>query len=616
MLPVKSTNLAIICGAVLGASIVCSTAFSQPLNSGPTPPPTPGPTPIPHSFPTPTPNPNPFASPSPSPAPGVQAGGVAIPIPVLNMAQFLPGGAHEDIDVATRLLPTIQMEFNQALAQLQTATSGAPGFGLAQVTQALGKALIYDQTLSVNNNLACATCHIPYAGFTGGSSFFNATTSAYPGSVPITNANGKGPDFRISSRRPQTYAYAPFSPVLHYNNTQQDFYGGNFWDMRAGGIRLGNPAAEQAQGPPTNPVEMGNLDIATYVYKISISQEAPFFEALWGKGSLSSIHFPANIATLAMIPGPTTTAQPGAFALMSVADQNLVISAFDHAAQSTAAYEAGPEVSPFSSKFDFAIANPTLSVLTADELAGWNLFRGKGHCNTCHVDGTENSTTPVTPADLACVDPFFTDWTSTNIGTPQNYALPFLFENNPDQFGYIANAAGIFYLDLGVGGFLANVSLAITLGEQPGPVGTGQNPNPAWAVLAPNFNGKVQTPTCRNVDLRPYPGFVKGYAHNGYFKSLKALVHFYNTRDTLNGGVHKPAGEPGEGITYWPFPEVNANVDQTIGHLGLTDAEENQIVLFLQTLSDGFFVPPVKFNKVRPVQTDHIRQKSNVTSTQ
>src|ERR1700751_1085766 len=271
---VKSIKLSIICGAILGTSIVCSTAFAQPLNAGPTPPPPPGPTPIPNSFPTPTPNPMPFASPSPSPAPGVQPGGVAIPIPVLNMAQYLPGGAHEDIDIATLLLPAIQMEFQQALNQLQTATSGAPGFGLAQLTQALGKALIYDQSLSVNNNLACATCHIPYAGFTGGSSFFNATTSALPGSVPITNAGVTGPNERISSRRPQTYAYAPFSPVLHFNNTQFDFYGGNFWDMRAGGIRLENPASEQAQGPPTNPVEMGNFDIVTYVYKLSKSQYA------------------------------------------------------------------------------------------------------------------------------------------------------------------------------------------------------------------------------------------------------------------------------------------------------------------------------------------------------
>jgi cytochrome c peroxidase len=606
---VKSIKLSIICGALLGASIVCSTAFAQSLNAGPTPPPTPGPTPFPNAFPTPTPNPNPFASPSPSPAPGVQAGDVAIPVPVLNMVQYLAGGAHEDVDVATLLIPTIQMNFTQALNQLAAATSGSSQFGLAQVTQTLGKALIYDQTLSVNQNLACATCHIPYAGFTAGSSFFNATTSAQAGSVPITNAGGIGPDARISSRKPQTYAYAPFSPVLHYNATQQDFYGGNFWDMRAGGIRLENPAAEQAQGPPTNPVEMGNLDIATYVYKLSKSQEAPFFEAFWGKGSLSSIHFPPNIAQLAATPGggptnnPTNNPTP-ALSQMSQADQNLVISAYDHAAQSMAAYEAGPEVSPFSSKFDFALANPTSPVLTSDELAGWNLFRGKAHCNTCHLDGTENiNTGAITPEDAADVAPLFTDFTSANIGTPQNFALPFLYENHPDQFGYVANAAGLNYLDLGVGGFLANVSLAVTLGEQSGPgIGTGQNPNPAWAVLAPNFNGKVQTPTLRNVDKRPYPGFVKGYAHNGYFKSLKAIVHFYNTRDTLNGGVHKPAGEPGEGITYWPFPEVNANVDQTIGHLGLTDAEENQIVLFLQSLTDGFFVPAVQFEE-RPVQT-------------
>ena len=45
----------------------------------------------------------------------------------------------------------------------------------------------------------------------------------------------------------------------------------------------------------------------------------------------------------------------------------------------------------------------------------------------------------------------FTDFTSANIGTPQNYALPFLYENHPDQFGYVANASGINYLDLGVG---------------------------------------------------------------------------------------------------------------------------------------------------------------------
>jgi cytochrome c peroxidase len=40
-------------------------------------------------------------------------------------------------------------------------------------------------------------------------------------------------------------------------------------------------------------------------------------------------------------------------------------------------------------------------------------------------------------------------------------------------------------------------------------------------------------PTLRNVDKRPSPDFVKAYGHNGYFKSLKQIVHSYNTRDVL-----------------------------------------------------------------------------------
>ena len=583
---VKSIKLSIICGAILGMSIVCPTTFAQSS------------TPAPKSFPTPAPNP------TASPPPGVQAGGVAVPVPVLNMAQYLQGGAHEEPDVPL-ILQDIQMNFNQALDQLATAIPGS-----SQVTEALGKALIHDSSLSVNKNVACATCHLDYSGFTGGSSFFNGTTSADPGSVPITNATGKGPDWRISARKPQTYAYAPFAPVLHYNKTQQDFYGGNFWDMRAGGIRLGNPAAEQAQGPPTNPLEMANLDIATYVYKLSQSKEAPFFEAYWGEGSLSSIHWPANIETLAATPGPPLGSNNNpVLAMLSKADQRLVIYAYDHAAQSMAAYEAGPEVSPFSSKFDYALANPDKSVLTADELAGWNLFRGKGKCNTCHLDGTENITKgTITPADAADVAPLFTDFTSANIGIPQNLALPYLYANKADQFGYVANAQGLSFLDLGVGGFLVNTSLAQKIGQHSGPgIGTGHNPNPAWAKLAPKFNGKVQVPTCRNVDKRPRPDFVKAYMHNGYLKSLKAVVHFYNTRDTLNGGVHKPAGEAGEGITYWPPPEIDQNLSHKVGNLGLTDAEEDQIVLFLQTLTDGYFVPPVRSEGERvpsPTPTD------------
>ena len=72
------------------------------------------------------------------------------------MAQYLPGGAHEDTDVQFLLLPDHSAGIsNSAGNQLVLAN------GLAEFTQALGKALIYDQSLSVNKNLACATCHAP-----------------------------------------------------------------------------------------------------------------------------------------------------------------------------------------------------------------------------------------------------------------------------------------------------------------------------------------------------------------------------------------------------------------------------------------------------------------------
>ena len=93
-------------------------------------------------------------------------------------------------------------------------------------------------------------------------------------------------------------------------------------------------------------------------------------------------------------------------------------------------------------------------------------------------------------------------------------------------------------------------------------------------------------PTLRNVDKRPYPTFVKAYGHNGYFKSLKAIVHFYNTRDVLPRC--KP-DDPGEGTTCWPAPESTTNMNASkVGRLGLSDSEEDAIVSFMQTLSDGY----------------------------
>jgi cytochrome c peroxidase len=91
------------------------------------------------------------------------------------------------------------------------------------------------------------------------------------------------------------------------------------------------------------------------------------------------------------------------------------------------------------------------------------------------------------------------------------------------------------------------------------------------------------------VDLRPYPGFVKAFGHNGYFKSLKRIVHFYNTRDVLPPCPSDMADRQAKQANCWPQPEVadNVNIDE-LGNLGLTDAEEDAIVSFMETLSDGY----------------------------
>ncbi|MFC1654564.1 hypothetical protein ACFL2F_02055 [Myxococcota bacterium] len=110
---------------------------------------------------------------------------------------------------------------------------------------------------------------------------------------------------------------------------------------------------------------------------------------------------------------------------------------------------------------------------------------------------------------------------------------------------------------------------------------------PQYSMLAKEHWGKHRVPTLRNVDLRPKPGFIKAYGHNGFFKSLAAVVHFYNTRDTLPGCAKTKGAKPGENC--WPAPEVAENVNkEELGNLKLTAEEEQAIVAFMKTLSDGY----------------------------
>lgn len=448
-----------------------------------------------------------------------------------------------------------------------------PGTRLLQI-RTLGKLLLHDKSLSVNNNTPCTLCHTEDTGFTGPVSNLNANTVAYPGSVR----------YRFGNRKPKSYAYSPYSEVFHLNQGQKQFYGGNFWDQRATAWKLQNPSSQQAKEPPIDPLEMGFPDTACLVYRLTQAPYLFLFKDVWGI-TIQAIKWPSNTQQICSTPtmGPPDPDFAGNVPLDAMS-RSIEKAVYDQFGMSIAADEAGPDVSPFNSKFDYAIAHPDQQVLSEEEMQGWRLFDGKGKCNLCHTDrmtAYQQGEPDVSVTQFPEAEPWFTDFAAFNLGLPKNDDIPYLYEDKPDKYGVNPNPMGPSYTDFGLGAFLSDL---------PG-VGT-INPNNNWKQYEPKSDGKFQTATTRDVDKRPCPTFVKAYFHNGVIKDLKTVVHFYNTRDVLR--KCKSSDDPGFGKTCWPPPEVPQNVDQRIGNLGLTDEEENEIVLFMKTLTDGYFTVDLK----------------------
>ena len=190
----------------------------------------------------------------------------------------------------------------------------------------LGKELFFDK-ISEPDWMSCANCHAPEVGFVGPIPGVNKKGAVYKGAITK----------RFGNRKPPSSAYATFSPIFHYDVVEELFIGGNFWDGRATGERLGNPAADQALGPFLNPVEQNNADKKAVLVQIEKSKYASLWEEVWGE--------PISYDTQAEI------------------DQN-----YDRVGLSIAEYEASDEVNPFSSKYDYFLDG--LADLTLQELEG------------------------------------------------------------------------------------------------------------------------------------------------------------------------------------------------------------------------------------------------------
>jgi cytochrome c peroxidase len=372
----------------------------------------------------------------------------------------------------------------------------------------LGKQLFFDTNLSEPAGQSCASCHAPGTGWTGPLSEVNTRGAVYEGA-----ALG-----RFGNRKPPSAAYATHSPPLHLLDRQGTFEGGAFWDGRATGDRLGDAAAEQAQGPFLNPAEQNNASPAAVVAKVCASSYATLLRSLHGE---------------------------------DICEEAQEARAYDGIARALAAYEGSREVNAFSSKYDAYLAGR--AQLTEVETEGLALFEGKGKCSECHPNRPGADGEP----------PLFTDASYDNLGVPRN-------PDNPWYAQKELNPVGAAWVDQGLGAFLST--------------------RPDFRSYARVNLGLHKVPSLRNVDKRPSSGFVKAYGHNGYFKSLESVVHFYNTRDVLP--VCPPNTLDAAGTDCWPAPEVGLNLNtEELGHLGLSEQEEAALVAYLRTLSDGFVQP-------------------------
>lgn len=370
---------------------------------------------------------------------------------------------------------------------------------------------------------------------------------------------------RFGNRKPPSVAYAPYfsTGLPHYDKDAIAFVGGLFWDGRV-------PDAEsQAIFPLLNPREMNNGEkgVAGLASKLENGPSAAAFRAVFGPEIFKR---PAKEIVKAM-------------------------------SKAIVAFERSPEVSAFSSKYDAYLQGK--ADLSPQELLGMRLatgtisgkpnglpFRKSAHCMDCHGIADD----PYSGINL---------WTNScyaNLGLPRNPLSKFFAVGGRGK-----------WVDPGMGQILYS--------QYP------EAPNFLAELDLLAINGTFKAPTLRNVDKRPYPSFVKSYMHNGVFKSLKQVVHFYNSRnltdqkeiidftkaDPYANLKGKPlfgrpefldpwtlvnptgmAGGVGTGVARNATPVLDLDAMQ-IGNLGLTDQQEDAIVAFLQCLTDGY-VPDKK----------------------
>ena len=227
--------------------------------------------------------------------------------------------------------------------------------------KALGEVLFFDKSISFNKTQSCSTCHSPDTAF----------VDQRKNSANQMVSEGDNPHLH-GNRNANTALYAMFSPDFHFDKKIKDYVGGQFWDGRAKDL------AEQAGGPPVNPVEMGMPDKKSIVERLKAN----------------SIYYKAITA----IYGESIWA-----------DTDKIYAIMEKA---IAEFEKHELFAQFSSKYDRTLKGE--AELTALEAKGKALFfdKTRTNCSNCHQSSEANSAKET-----------FTNYRYYNIGVPSNQAL-------------------------------------------------------------------------------------------------------------------------------------------------------------------------------------------------
>jgi cytochrome c peroxidase len=225
----------------------------------------------------------------------------------------------------------------------------------------LGRALFFDVNLSQNRTQSCGTCHDPARAFTD-------WRDSGVGAAASLGDDGHS----LGDRQAPTVSYAALAPAFHQRD-DGTWAGGQFWDGRAATL------AEQAEGPPLNPIEMALPDKAAAVARL---QENPNYAR----------EFPALFGDAVFADADTALRALG---------------------ESLAAFESTEFFSPFDSKYDRYLRGEYTP--TEQETLGMTLFFSNqfANCNQCH----QLQTLPEAQRET------FTSYAYENIGTPVNKQL-------------------------------------------------------------------------------------------------------------------------------------------------------------------------------------------------